>query len=552
MHNIWMISREYDGLAGAGGVKDVVRQLSEALVRAGHRVHVVLPLYGFMDPEALGFTPANLHFEVEMNYTGVERREMVRVFVRHLAPSPTGNGDRHLHPTDSPDEERGGLSIYLLDAFRYQEKKGVYTYTAAEEALHPHQHQGAGHLDYFAMNVLLQKGAMALMVRLKSSPDVIHCHDGHAALLPAMIRELEGYRHYFEGSRAVLTVHNAGLGYHQEVGDLPFAQAITGLPGRVIHDNLLAGQFDPLLAAANYAPLNTVSENYARELRESDDDAMTGWLGHRLLARGVSLRGITNGIDPDDFDPAKPERLGLPAAFSPMERDFAGKDICRLELIKALKEEQWPHLRRSGTLGRQSPLFTFVGRLTAQKGVDKLLGALETLLPLEPDFQVLILGSGDRVIEQSLAHLANSEANRGRICFLQGYDTAVATRIYAAGDFFIIPSRYEPCGLTDYMAQLFGNLPVVHHVGGLVKVVDGVTGLAYREHKSAALMGAMQRAINLFRREPQKILDMRQAAVQHIREHYTWDKVMQQYLSLYGLDGSTERYGYQHLQIVNR
>ncbi|WP_431190001.1 glycogen synthase [Desulfurivibrio dismutans] len=556
-----MITREYDGLAGAGGVKDVVRQLAEALALAGHRVSVVLPLYGFMNPEALGFAPANLHFEVDMNYVGVERRELVRIFARHLAPPPARSKDQSLRPaTALPDNGKvggkgggkgGALSIYLLDAHRYQEKQGVYTYTAAEEALNHQHHQGSGHFDYFAMNVLLQKGALALMIRQEAKPQVIHCHDGHTALLPAMIRELEGYRHYFAATAAVVTVHNAGAGYHQEVDDLPFAEAITGLPPRVIDNNLLDGKFDPFLAAANYAPLNTVSENYARELQQTDDDALTGWLGHRLLGRGITLHGITNGINPADFNPEEPTKLGLPAAFSPGTGDLAGKSKCRQQLVENLTADCWPGLRRAGYLdpdpaagpppadGPASglllpmPLFTFVGRLTAQKGVDKLLGALETLLPLDRGFQVLILGSGDKGCEQALVRLAEAESNRGRLCFLQGYDPMVANQVFAAGDFFLIPSRYEPCGLTDYMAQLLGNLPIVHHVGGLVKVVDGVTGLCYREHKSAALMGAMQRALTLFRRHPEKVLDMRRAAVQHIREHYTWNRVMHQYLDFY-------------------
>ncbi|HET98265.1 MAG TPA: glycogen synthase [Desulfurivibrio alkaliphilus] len=541
INNIWMLSREYDGLAGAGGVKDVVRQLAEALVESGRRVSVVLPLYGFMDPEAAGFTPANLHFEVEMNYTGVERRELVRIFARHLVLTPARSRKREWRPTSTPSARGGNLSLYLLDAQRYQEKMGVYTYTAAEEALNPHHHRGSGHFDYFAMNVLLQKAALALMIRLEARPEVIHCHDGHTALLPAMIREIEGFRHYFSQTRAVVTVHNAGIGYHQEVDDLPFAEAITGLPPRVIRDNLLEGKFDPLLAAAGYAPLNTVSENYARELRETEADALTGWLGHRLLGRGVSLTGITNGINPEEFNPQEPAKTGLPAAFSPNKRDFAGKELCRRELLAALAADRWPHLRRHGSLTRAEgqtaadhpPLFTFVGRLTAQKGIDKLLGALETLLPLDHGFQMLILGSGDKGSEQALISLAEAESNQGRLCFMQGYDSQVANLIYAAGDFFLIPSQYEPCGLTDYIAQLFGNLPVVHRVGGLVKVVDGVTGLAYSEHKSAALMGAMQRALTLFRQEPEKMLDMRQAAVQHIQKHYTWQKVMRQYLELY-------------------
>jgi starch synthase len=517
--NVWMLTREYDGLAGAGGVKDVARQLAEALARSGRKVSVVLPLYGFMDPKQLGFTPLDLSFEIDLDYAGEPRREYVRIFAK----------------TEKPSTRKGTLTIYLLDAARYLEKKSVYTYTAEDEARDPFHHQGSGHFDYFAMNVLLQKAAAALMIRLGERPDIIHCHDGHTALLPAILRESEGFRHYFAKTGCVVTIHNAGIGYHQEVGDLPFAEAITGLPSPLITNNLLNGKFDPFLAASSYAVLNTVSENYARELRETDDDALTGMLGHRLLARGVVLKGVTNGINPTDFDPTKPKGLGLAAAFNPATGELAGKAQCRQSLLNDLAQRSLGTVRQTGTLDHRpdNPLFTFVGRLSSQKGVDKLLGALETLLPQDQNVQILIQGSGSKEIEAALTGLAASPKNQGRICLLRGYDQQLATRIFAAGDFFLIPSRYEPCGLTDFIAQLYGNLPIVHHIGGLVKVMDGKTGFSYKEHKSAALMGAMQKALQTFRKNPQKILAMQKNAVKVIHETYTWNKVLSRYLALY-------------------
>lgn len=521
--NIWMLTREYEGLAGAGGVKDVVRQLAEAIARSGGKVSVVLPLYGFMDVNSLGFTPFNMDFEIDMPYVGQDRRENVRVFKQEV------NTSGH------PKKSAGQIIIYLLDAQRFFEKNSVYTYTAEEEALNSFHRQGSGHYDYFAMNILLQKASLALMMRLDERPDIIHCHDGHTALLPAMIRETEGYRHFFRDSGAVVTVHNAGLGYHQEVGDLPFAEVITGLPDTIIEANLLDGLFDPLLAASEYSVMNTVSENYARELRETDDDSLTGWLGHRLLARGVVLKGVTNGISPAAFNPSQPKALGLAAAFSPREGNLGGKKKCREAFITMLTRGDISTVKQTGFLtpSFSNPLFTFVGRLSTQKGVDKLLGALESLLPLDQHFQILILGSGAKDIETALIKLATSDRNRGRVCLLLGYDQKVANQVYAAGDFFLIPSQYEPCGLTDYIAQLFGNLPIVHHVGGLVKVEDGITGFAYREHNTAALMGAMQKALSIFRSYPQQITTMQKAAVENIYSNYTWDMVLNRYLSLY-------------------
>ncbi|NOX25261.1 MAG: glycogen synthase [Deltaproteobacteria bacterium] len=398
------------------------------------------------------------------------------------------------------------------------------------------------------MNVLQQKAALALMIRLDERPDIIHCHDGHTALLPAMLREIEGYRHYFSRTGCVVTIHNAGTGYHQEVADLPFAKAVTGLPQRVIDNNLLAGAFDPLLTAAAYALLNTVSENYARELQETDDDSLTGWLGHTLVKRGFSLAGVTNGIDPADYNLKNYQALGLAAGFIPgstSARNKAGKAACRRDLIMSLAAGRMTGLKQTGHLDwlPQLPLFTFVGRFTAQKGIDKLQAALKKLLLIQANFQILILGSGQKDEEDKLRLLARQPANSGRICLLCGFDSITATRMFAAGDFFLIPSRYEPCGLTDFQAQLFGNLPIVHAVGGLVKVRDGKTGFTYDAHDSGVLIAAMQRAINLFATEKPALARMQKAAVILIHRKYTWDKVMSRYLELYRRSNGLARNG---------
>lgn len=525
-----MVSREYDGLVGAGGIKDVCRQLAEALAKHGRcRVRVILPRYGCMSARKLGFSRLHLprrtgcpefstEFSVDMNYPAEERRESVSVWTKMIR----------------------GVEIYLLESARFAEKLGVYTYTAEEEKEKSWQQRGSGHVDYFAMNILLQKATLDLLILLNHRPDIIHCQDGHAATLPAMMRENPGYRHYFKSSGAVVTIHNAGAGYHQEVDDLDFARAVTGLPKSVILAGRLANSFDPFVDASDYAKMNTVSENYGRELQETSEDDRTGWLGHRLLQRGVKLVGITNGINPNDFNPVSPKRLGLDAAFNPEKGDLAGKIICKEKILASCSGKgEWSRVKQYGRLSvdTELPLFTFVGRLTAQKGVDVLLQAVSPLLAEKEkekkDFQLLILGSGAPDLEEQLEALTELKAIAGRICFLKGYDPALANKIYAAGDFFLIPSLYEPCGLTDYIAQLLGNLPIVHHVGGLVKVLDGRTGFAYNEHASTALAETMRRALALYSDDPEKLKNMQQAAVQRIHSHHNWQKVMQDYLVLY-------------------
>jgi len=510
-----MLTREYRGLAGAGGVKDVSRELAESTARAGLEVSVLMPRYGFMRPEERDFEDLGPAFDIDLNYAGEERRERVTFWYRKME----------------------GVDLVLVEADRFGEKLGVYTYTDAEEAADPSHRRGSGHYDFFAMNCLLQKAALNLAIFTGTRPDVFHCQDGHNAILPAMMRELEGMRNYFLDSGALVTIHNAGIGYHQEVADLPFARANTGLPWKVVYASLLNGAFDPFLAGAAYAPVNTVSENYARELQETELDAMTGWLGHALRERGIRLEGITNGINPGDFDPRNPERLGLPAAFDPLDGDLGGKAIARGELVTALKAGELGGTRAFGTLDHRpgQPLLTAVSRLTEQKGVDVLASALDGLLAEDTGFQVLILGAGSAEIEAHLTALAGHPAYAERMAVLIGYEPRLANLIYAAGDFFVIPSRYEPCGLTDFMAQLMANIPIVRSTGGLVKVRDGFNGFAYSEHSPIVLAKTIQHALSVYRESPEKLRRMQINAIHNIQENFTWDVVREHYLKLYRL-----------------
>lgn len=521
---IWMLSREYGELAGAGGVKDVVSQLAEALARwTGRSLHVVLPLYGFVNAREQGFTPLSdpfcrnriLRLQIDMHQPDRLIREEVRYYYKKI----------------------NRVNLYLVDAERYRQKSDVYTYSEQDETLVAWQKKSMGHHDFFAMNLLLQKAALELMIVLGEKPDVIHCHDGHTAVLPALIRENAGYRNYFRETGCVVTIHNAGLGYHQEVVDIPYAVSITALPQQIIDANQLDQKFDPFLVAGQYAIINTVSENYARELRETDNDALTGWLGHELLRRDVVLEGVTNGIDPEFFCSAAiagdtPEMLFYPGK---VEDDLAGKKRCKEDLLtKLANRQESPGIRCFGSVENNAahPLFTFIGRLNAQKGIDLLLAVLEPLMERHPRAQTIIFGTGGSEINSDIIRLTESEGLRGRLCFLQGFNPQMANRVFAAGDFFILPSRYEPCGLTDFIAQLFGNIPIVHRVGGLVKVIDGVTGLAYEENTPEDLLEALERALILYDNEGLKRRIQGQA-VKEIEQKYTWSKVMRKYLELY-------------------
>jgi starch synthase len=506
--NICMLTREYGSIAGAGGVKDVVPELSESFIHLGFKVDVIMPCYGFIDPVEKGFSSREGEFEVDMNYKDRERREKITFY----------------------EKNENSINIILVSSKRFSEKNGVYSYTAIDEEKNPSHPKGGGHYDYFPMNVLLQKAALIYYLSQHKKPDIFHCHDGHTALLPAIMRELEGFRVYFRDSCSLITIHNAGKGYHQEIMDISFAKANTGLPKRLIDKSILAKAFDPFIAGAYYCPINTVSENYARELRETPLDELTGWLGHTLKAKGITIDGITNGINPNNFNPKNPEKLGLDVAFDPLNGDFNGKYHARNKIYNILRENS--ALKIFGNLYEsQSPILTVISRLTKQKGIEVLVDALTSLF--RTDFQIIILGEGTKDIEEHIKNLVQNPSLNGRAAFIADYNPELSNLIYATGDFFIIPSLYEPCGLTDFKAQLVGNLPIVRETGGLVKVIDGFNGFSYKNQNAQELREVIARAIETYKNSPDTIHRMRVDAVKNIYENYTWEKVAIKYLALY-------------------
>jgi len=521
------VSREFEGLAGAGGIKDVTAGLARASAAAGIRTDVFLPCY----PEILENGGLDLQetaaFDVPMAYPGQpDRIEPVTV----LSFSPSRR-----------------LTIHLLRARRYEfldeldgtiPRRGIYQYSTAEaEALGRPRLRGAGYFDYFPMNVLLVKGTLMALAALGHDPDIIHCHDGHAALLPLIAQAARGeFAPRLGYTPTLITIHNAGLGYHQEIGDLDFAASVCGVDADVINGCLLNDAFDPLLAGGLYGTaINAVSENYARELQRTGQDSLTGWLGHALAGRGIELLGVTNGVDPALYDPRDHQRMGIAAPFDPRKGELEGKETCKRVLLDELAAARAPkgiRLYGKAAYAPDTPLLSFVGRLEIQKGYDTLVVALKELFQRDDSVSLLGLGSGAGEIEREFIRLAGDFP--GRVCLALGYNPTLANQVYAAGDFCLIPSRYEPCGLTDYFAQLMGNVPIVHRVGGLVKTIDGRFGFSYLGG-APELLAAMERALRTYRRtRTTSLRKIQTQAAEHVATVSSWEQVLlKKYLPLY-------------------
>lgn len=514
--SVWHISREYRGLAEAGGIKDVVRDLAETLASFGIRVSVVIPWYGLMDRLQIEYRELPLSFEIPLpDREGRPAAERIGVRLYEISK----------------------VSVYCLTSARFAEKLGVYTYTDREASNDPHIIHGEGHTDALELGLLFQLGALALISSLSDPPSVVHCHDAHAAFVPAMMREHPVYREFFRDSGAVVTIHNAGPEYRQDVSDIGYLQSASGIPIRALRDGLCSGTVNPFLVASRYAVLTTVSENYAKELLETDDVSFSGDLGRALRERSTKLHGITNGIAPSYLDPRTPALSGFPAGYDPSSDDLYGKAVCKRIFLERLASGSLPpSLTVHGSLeaAAAGPLYVLQARIARQKGILQLIEAVEQLRRGRIGVRIAVLGQGEETLERALIRSAQSPGHTGSFCFIRGYHEAFVKLLFAAGDFFLIPSVYEPCGITDLFAQLTGTIPVVHRVGGLVKIVEGENGYTYDENTSEALARTIARSAEDYHHVPEKLAALRKNGFSIVTGQYTWDRIAKSgYLPLY-------------------
>ncbi len=343
-------------------------------------------------------------------------------------------------------------------------------------------------------------------------PDLVHCHDWHAGLAPAYIAQNPALN-----TPTVFTIHNLAfhglfpLDCHTDLGLLTSGAMQSGIE--------FHGQLSFMKAALVHARrINAVSPGYAREICAPD----AGWgLDGLLRDRGADLSGILNGVDYRVWDPAKDTAL----ARNYDDVHLHGKKICKLKLQAELGF-------RPST---KTPLFAVVSRLTEQKGLDLLLGALPVLLA--EGGQLVVIGSGDARVEAGFR--AAAAAHPKSVSVYLGYEEATSHRITAAADVLLVPSRFEPCGLTQLYALRYGTLPLVRRVGGLADTVvdispetlnDGTAnGFVFDAIAIEALAARIRDACALF---PHRNV-WRQIQRQGMRKDFSWDDSAARYEALY-------------------
>ncbi len=444
---ICFVASEIAPLAKTGGLADVTGALIRYLHGAGHDIRAFLPLYSSIDLDSVATTAVDALHDVPLEL-GPHRYRYSVVEAR-------------LPGSQAP--------VYLIDCPALYARGRLYTADPDE------------HVRFLA----LTRVALECCQRLGWSPQILHCHDWHTAFAPLFVRTIYGWDRLFQPTRSVLTLHNVG---YQGVFSAAAVDDLQLGGGRYLlhQDDLRAGFINSLKHGILYADVvTTVSPTYAREIRTPEYGM---GLEQVLRARGDSLVGILNGVDYDEWDPRVDRYLPqhYDAGRLAVKGDLKGQLAARLGLA----------------CGPRTVLAGVVTRLAAQKGVDLLIDALPTVLGSR-DVACAVLGSGEEPYERALGAL--DRAFPQRLAFHRGYSEELAHWIEAASDLFVMPSRYEPCGLNQMYSLRYGTVPVVRETGGLADSVQRYdpssgagTGVLFKPYTPEALQSALGAALDLY------------------------------------------------------
>ncbi len=476
------IASEAVPFAKTGGLADVAGALPEALARLGCETTLVVPAYREALAKSLAIEPTDMVFDVPIG----TRLLPARILRARL---PDARAEVYLvandHCFDRPTLY-GGARDYADNAERF---------------------------------IFFSRAALELACRLGRRFDVIHCHDWQTGLVPAYRRLMFGDHAAVAAARTVMTVHNMayqGLFWHWDM-------LLTGLDWKHFNwqEMEFHGQLNLLKTGIVFADaVTTVSPTYAREIQTAPGGC---GLEGVLASRGDVLTGIVNGIDTTLWDPAADRHI--PRPYSAADVDL-GKYAARVALAARLGHPA-PDAR---------PLVAFVGRLVAQKGVDLLVEVMGRMAGTGRA-HFMILGTGDPAVEEGLARVA--AAFPGTVDLVIGFDEGLAHLVQAAADITLVPSVFEPCGLTQLYAFRYGAIPVVRSTGGLIDTVvdatpetiaDGTaTGFRFDACTAIALERALERALDAHADpEPWRALVRRV-----MRQDWSWDASGREYLRLF-------------------
>jgi starch synthase len=480
---VLFLSSEVEPFAKTGGLADVAGALPPALKRLGAEVRVMMPRYGSIKERA-----HKLH-------------EMIRL---KEIPVPVGSRSR-IASVKSAFLSHGQEKVQVY----FVENKALFGRTG----LYVHPESQKDYEDNDLRFAFFSRSVFEILKQMRWAPDIIHCNDWHTGLVPAYLRTLYAADPFFKHTRTVLTIHN--IAYQ---GEFPAtAYGATGLPeDPALREALTArGKINYLKAGLVFAhALTAVSERYAEEIRSGPEFGYG--LEDVVQSRAGELRGILNGADylqwDPEHDPLIPHRYGARSL-----------DL-KQESKKALVEKM------GLTFSPTTAVIGIVSRLATQKGFDLIGEILDELMTM--DLQLVVLGTGEKQYHDLFTRAAKKHP--GKLAVALRFDHALAHLIEAGSDMFLMPSRYEPCGLNQLYSLRYGTVPVVRATGGLADTVedfDGVTGtgFAFEKYDSHELLATVRRAVKTFADQAEWTKIMKAG----MAKDFSWDASARKYLQTY-------------------
>ena len=485
---IAFVSTEVVPFAKTGGLADVAGSLPRELVKLGCDVKLFIPKYSLIDDSRHG-----LKYNWEIGEVPIRINDIIRSV--------------HIHQGKLPDSD---IDVYFIDCPHYFHRHIIYTNDFDED-------------ERF---ILFSKAIIETLQRLQWAPDVVHCNDWQTGLLPLLIKDNYGWDKLFDHTATLFTIHN--IGYQGKFSkSVLFKAEIRGdlfySGGPVEQD----GGISFLKTGISFADIiNTVSNTYAHEILTSEYGA---GLEKILQQRKEDLFGILNGVDYNTWNPETDKHL--PYHYS--VNDFQGKLLNKKVLLE--------HFRIP--FDENVPLIGIVSRMVIQKGFDIFADAINELMSL--DAQWIILGSGEDRFENLFRRLSNQLP--GKVGAYIGYNNELSHLIEAGSDMFLMPSRYEPCGLNQIYSLKYGTVPIVRKTGGLADTVhdldemnhfgfDTGNGFSFYNATSYALFKTVERAVSSFKNKGvwKKIQE------NGMGRDYSWKHSAEQYMKLYGLAKETK------------
>lgn len=472
---VLFVSAEASPFAKTGGLADVAGSLPKELAQLGHDVRLAMPKY----KSIIGNFEYVTDFPVQIdnyNETCVVRKTEVKYKSRNNSK---------------------GLPVYFIDSYKYFDRDGIY-----------------GHFDDAERFVFFCKAVLKMLPKIGFKPDIIHCNDWHTGPICLLLNETYVNDEFYNDISTIFTIHN--LQYQGNFSNYVVKLLNVGYEVFTPEKSEFYGMFNFMKTGIVYSDIiSTVSAVYAKEIQTHEYGERLEGL---LSKRSDNLYGIVNGISYEEFNP---------------ETDTAIAKNFGIANFKDKKENKTALQQKMGLPLRDVPLIGLISRLSGQKGLNLVIEKIDEMIAR--DIQFVLLGTGDDYYQEQFKRIAQRHQDKTAIYI--GFDSQLAQLIYAGSDMFLMPSRFEPCGLGQIISLRYGTVPIVRATGGLAETIidynehdKNSNGFSFINFSSDEMLDAIDRALAVYNEKPD---EWDKLVVRALESDFSWNKSAKKYENLY-------------------